>query len=300
MPGRFHGFLIVDKPAGWTSHDVVARVRRLLNEKRVGHTGTLDPAATGVLAVAVGDATKSIEWLNHADKSYLAEFTFGVATDSCDIDGVVTDSGDAGTLSHEAIDLALRQFRGAIEQIPPMHSAIKINGKKLYEIARQGRTVDVTPRRVTIHQIELLTWTSPVAEVLIESSKGTYIRSIARDIGRTLGVPSHLSNLIRLTSGPFCIDDAWTVTDLAAADFDREWESIAIHPDAAASHLDAIVMDDDGFEDWRHGRAVSAGDASYAADVRVYSREGLWAGIGRIDDDAKIARPIRVMTEAAS
>src|SRR6476660_8065392 len=125
MPGRFHGFLVIDKPAGWTSHDVVARVRRLLNEKRVGHAGTLDPAATGVLPVAVGHATKSIEWLEHAKKSYLAEITFGVATDSCDADGVVIGVGDAGAVTRDALEAALPPFRGAISQTPPIFSAIK-------------------------------------------------------------------------------------------------------------------------------------------------------------------------------
>ena len=299
MPGRFHGFLVIDKPAGWTSHDVVARVRRLLNEKRVGHAGTLDPAATGVLPVAVGHATKSIEWLEHANKSYLAEITFGVATDSCDVDGVVIAVGDAGAITSEAIEAALPQFRGPIEQTPPIYSAIKIGGKKLYELARKGETIEIPSRTVTIHQIELIEWTAPVATVFVECSKGTYIRSIARDLGETLGSPAHLSNLVRLTSGPFAIDEAWTLGDLAEADLEAEWESIAIHPDAAAVQLDAVVMDDDRYEDWRHGRAIPAPSCDEAADVRVYSREGLWVGIARIDAGASLARPLRVITDAA-
>jgi tRNA pseudouridine55 synthase len=299
MPGRFHGFLVIDKPAGWTSHDVVARVRRLLNEKRVGHAGTLDPAATGVLPVAVGHATKSIEWLEHAQKSYLAEITFGVATDSCDADGVVIGVGDAGAVTRDALEAALPPFRGAISQTPPIFSAIKIGGKKLYELARKGETIEIPSRSITIHQLELVDWRSPVATVFVECSKGTYIRSIARDLGEALDVPAHLSNLVRLASGPFAIDEAWTLGDLAEADLEAEWESIAIHPDAAAAHLDAMVMDDDGYEEWRHGRTIPASSSNQEADVRVYSREGLWVGIARIDAGASRARPLRVITDAA-
>jgi len=299
MPGRFHGFLVIDKPAGWTSHDVVARVRKLLNEKRVGHAGTLDPAATGVLPVAVGQATKSIEWLEHAKKSYLAEITFGVATDSCDADGVVIELGNPATLDRSLVEAALKRFRGPILQIPPMFSAIKIGGQKLYQLARKGVTIEVEPRPVVLHQIQLVGWAAPVATILVECSKGTYVRSIARDLGEAVGVPAHLSNLVRLTSGPFALDEAWTLTELADADFNLEWESIAIHPDVAASHLDVLVMDDAGYEAWRHGRTLAVEPAEHAADVRVYSREGLWAGIGRIDAGTAIAQPVRVIKDAA-
>lgn len=299
MPGRFHGFLIIDKPAGWTSHDVVARVRRLLNEKRVGHAGTLDPAATGVLPVAVGLATKSIEWLEHSGKCYLADIQFGAGTDSGDVDGVVIATGDPDQLARDQITAGLRQFEGPLNQIPPMHSAIKIDGAKLYEYARKGVAIEVPARPVTIHAIGLIAWEAPVATVLIDCSKGTYIRAIARDLGGLLGVPAHLSNLVRLASGPFSLDEAWTLSELAEIDLDIEWESVAIHPDIAVEQLDAVVTDDAGFEEWRHGRPAPAGSSGEAADVRIYSGEGSWMGIGRIDPGQTVARPLRVIADAA-
>jgi tRNA pseudouridine55 synthase len=299
MPGKFHGFLVIDKPAGWTSHDVVARVRRLLNEKRVGHAGTLDPAATGVLPVAVGQATKSIEWLEQASKAYCAEIAFGVATDSADVDGVVIETGEPSGLAADRVAKALQRFEGPIEQIPPMHSAIKIDGVRLYQHARRGRVVDVPARAVTVHLIELIAWEAPVATVAIECSKGTYIRSIARDLGDALGVPAHLANLVRVRSGPFNLDEAWTLAELAELDLDAEWPSIAIHPDAAALDLDALVLDDEEYESWRHGRTVRTAAEAESRDLRVYSAAGAWIGIGRAEAGGTAIRPLRVIADAA-
>lgn len=299
MPGRFHGFLIIDKPAGWTSHDVVARVRRLLNEKRVGHAGTLDPAATGVLPVAVGQATKSIEWLEHARKSYLAEIEFGVATDSGDVDGLVIAHGDPGELNAPIVEAALQRFEGAIEQIPPLHSAIKIGGKKLYEHARRGIVIDVPARSVTVHRIVLLSWNAPVAMVFIECSKGTYIRSIARDLGEALGVPAYLSNLVRLASGPFDLSESWSLMEIAELDLIAEWASIAVHPDAAAHDLAAIIASDIEHGDWRQGRTISVDGFVPAGDVRVYAPSGDWIGMGRIEAGESVVRPVRVIADAA-
>jgi len=161
------GYLIVDKPAGWTSFDVVARARRLLGERKVGHAGTLDPAATGVLPLAVGSATKTLEYLAGSSKSYLAEVTFGVETDSQDIDGVVTAVRDASGLPAERVEAALAGFRGDLAQIPPMHSAIKIGGQRLYDLARRGEEIDRPPRPVTIHRLELVGWAPPVATLSV-------------------------------------------------------------------------------------------------------------------------------------
>ncbi|MDQ3045122.1 MAG: tRNA pseudouridine(55) synthase TruB, partial [Chloroflexota bacterium] len=182
-PGRHHGFLIIDKPAGWTSHDVVARVRRLIDERRVGHAGTLDPAATGVLPIAVGDATRVVEYLTDASKSYVAEVTFGISTDSADGDGRVTRVADARELTADAIASALLKFVGRIEQVPPMHSAVRVGGRRLYELARTGVSVERQPRQVHIFRAELLTWTEQCATIAVDCSKGTYIRSIAQGLG---------------------------------------------------------------------------------------------------------------------
>ena len=160
-PPSLHGILVVDKPAGWTSHDVVARARRLLGERRIGHAGTLDPAATGVLPLAVGAATRVLEYLAVASKTYLAEITFGVETDSHDADGRLVAHTDPAPLTREAVAAALPGFRGEIDQIPPMHAAIKVGGRRLYELAHRGEEIERGPRRVTITALELVAWSRP-------------------------------------------------------------------------------------------------------------------------------------------
>ncbi|HEU5432398.1 MAG TPA: tRNA pseudouridine(55) synthase TruB, partial [Thermomicrobiales bacterium] len=202
-PVGLHGFLVIDKPAGWTSFDVVARARRLLGEKRIGHAGTLDPAATGVLPLAVGAARKTLEFLAEASKTYDAEITFGVETDTWDRDGAVVAMADAGELTRDQIAGALEPFRGSFAQTPPMHSAIKIGGRKLYQLARKGEEIERPARSVTIHALDLLGWESPVARLRVDCSKGTYIRSLAHDLGAALGMGAHLSALRRTRTGPF-------------------------------------------------------------------------------------------------
>ncbi len=282
--GLLHGVVIVDKPAGWTSHDVVARVRRLTGERRVGHAGTLDPAATGVLPVLVGDATKVVEFLADASKGYLAEVTLGVQTDSYDIDGTVTETFAGELPTRATIESALVDFRGMILQLPPMHSAIKINGERLYEAARRGETVERYERSVTIHGLALIAWDPPVLTIEIDCSKGTYIRSLAHDLGQVLMTGAFLSNLVRTWTGPFRLDEAWTLADLDQALGDdpvAEWESIAIHPDTIVQTWPAIVLDITRRTDWLQGRLVAGLPAQEATGVRAYDDQGNWLGIGR-------------------
>jgi tRNA pseudouridine55 synthase len=293
-----HGFLIIDKPAGWTSHDVVARVRRLIGERHVGHAGTLDPAATGVLPVAVGSATKVLEYLSEASKSYLAEVTFGVETDSADVDGQVIRTIDTSGLTKDQIETALEHFRGPISQIPPMHSAIKIGGKKLYELARQGETVERPPRPVTIHRLTLVEWSSAVATLLVDCSKGTYIRSLGRDIGDAVGTGAYLSNLIRMRTGPFWLCQAWTLSQLEEIDVRAAWPEVAQHPDLAIIDWPAILLDDDAERLWNTGRAIAAPNDGFALG-RVYNRRGDWAGIAKYDPDQSRWQPTRVIVSVA-
>src|SRR3954471_5635523 len=227
----FHGYLVVDKPAGWTSFDVVARARRILGERRIGHAGTLDPAATGVLPLAVGAATKTLEYLNDASKTYLAEVTFGVETDSHDVDGRVTRVAVAESLTAEIIEGTLVHWRGPIAQIPPMHAAIKVGGRKLYELARRGEDIPRAARAVTLHHLELMERDPPSPTLLIDCSKGTYIRALARDLGADLGTGAYLSDLVRLRSGPFHLCQALTMAELAESDIPWSWPNLAVHPD---------------------------------------------------------------------
>lgn len=296
-----HGFLIIDKPAGWTSHDVVARARRLLNERRIGHAGTLDPAATGVLPLAVGSATRVVEYLAESAKSYLAEITFGVATDSHDADGRVTAIDDASRLNQDAVEQALTPFRGSQQQIPPMHAAIKIGGKRLYDLARRGEEIARAPRAIEISRLSLIGWEQPIATVVVDCSKGTYIRALARDLGTALGVRAHLSNLVRLRTGPFSLDDAVTLAQLAELPLPEGWPVVAFHPDTVLANWPALILDQRGRTDWYHGKPIPAEGASPVPfrHCRVYDADGAWLGVGGKDDATNMWRPLKVIERAA-
>lgn len=202
------GFLNIYKPKGKTSHDVVAILRRVTKIKQIGHTGTLDPFAEGVLPICIGKATRLIEFLED-DKAYIGTIQFGNATDSYDLEGSVTNTSSNKTTENE-IREALKNFTGEIEQLPPIYSAIKVNGKKLYDYARKGENIEIKPRKVFIKEIKLLNFNKEeqTAEVYIECSKGTYIRSIANDLGLALNTYGHLIKLVRVKAGKFLIENS--------------------------------------------------------------------------------------------
>lgn len=212
--GQCYGFLNINKPKGMTSHDVVANIRRLTGIRQIGHTGTLDPFAEGVLPICIGKATRLIEYLED-DKAYLATVQLGANTDTYDIDGQITETFDKKA-TREEVEKSLNDFRGEIEQLPPIYSAIKVNGKKLYEYARKGEEVEITPRRVIIKQLELKTFDMEKQEAVLEvkCSKGTYIRSLAYDLGKKLGTGAHLSALTRTQAGRFTLDNTITLQKL--------------------------------------------------------------------------------------
>jgi tRNA pseudouridine55 synthase len=293
-----HGYLVIDKPGGWTSFDVVARARRILGEKRIGHAGTLDPAATGVLPLAVGAATKTLEFLTDASKTYLADITFGIETDSQDIEGRVTRISDASALASDEVTAALQGMMGPQEQIPPMHSAIKIGGQKLYELARRGEEIVRPPRPVTFYTLELCAWNPPVATVLIDCSKGTYIRSLARDLGDVLGTGAYLSNLVRTRSGPFTLDDAITMSELEELPWPWAWPEIAMHPDVPVHDWPALILDDLSATRWQQGATIP-GHGSAAGQIRAYDVAGRWLGTGYADEAGAGWRPGKVVTVTA-
>jgi len=297
-----HGFLVVDKPAGWTSFDVVARARRRLGpgNRKIGHAGTLDPAATGVLPLAVGDATRVLEFLSAADKTYLAEVAFGVKTDSHDADGTVTAVADASGVTAEAVAAILPAFRGGILQVPPMHAAIKVGGRKLYELARRGEEIERAPRPLTVHALDLVGWdaATATATLRIDSSKGFYVRALARDLGRALGVGAHLADLVRLRTGPFTLADAITLDELAEADLPSAWPELAVHPDAAVADWPALLLDEAAALAWRRGIPIPAA-ARAEGLVRAYDPAGDWLGVGAAADGGQRWRPRKVVGNAA-
>lgn len=207
------GFLNIYKPQGKTSHDVVAILRRITKIKQIGHTGTLDPFAEGVLPICIGKATRLIEYLDD-DKAYIGTIQFGKSTTTYDIEGEGVNFSDK-KITQEELEKALSDFRGVIEQLPPIYSAIKVNGKKLYEYARKGEEVKIEPRRVNIYKLELVSFNeeNQTAELHIECSKGTYIRSIANDLGEALGCFGHLIKLVRIKAGKFNVNDAIKLSD---------------------------------------------------------------------------------------
>jgi tRNA pseudouridine55 synthase len=281
------GILVIDKPAGWTAHDVVARVRRLTGVRRVGHAGTLDPAATGVLPVCVGEATKVVEYLSAHGKTYLAAVLLGTVTDTDDLDGWTIAERDAHDISRALVEARLPPFVGEITQIPPAYSAIHIDGQRAYALARAGKAVDLPARQVTVHRLALVAWSPPVAWLVVDCGAGTYIRAIARDLGMALGCGATLARLIRLRSGPFRLCEAWSLDELAAvSDLRAVWPQIAVHPDAALADWPALLLDDAAARDWAQGKAIADGAARDGLAVRAYDAAGDWRGIGFGTDGA--------------
>lgn len=290
---RLHGYIVIDKPGGWTSHDVVGRVRRILRERRVGHAGTLDPAAVGVLPIAVGNATRTIEYLASASKSYRAEVTFGIETDSADGDGTMIGERQDVTFSDHDLRAALERFEGDQLQVPPMHSAIKVDGRRLYELARAGQEAEVAPRPITIHRIACVQWASPVATIEIDCSKGTYVRSIARDLGRALGCGAYLSNLVRTRTGPFTLATAMTLDELEDVVERRSWADFAYHPDVVLQEYSAAVVGPELALAWQQGKRIPVKPC--AGPVRVYDAAGRWLGIGTTVEDGCFVQPEKVI-----
>lgn len=297
--GILSGILVIDKPAGWTAHDVVARVRRLTGVRRVGHAGTLDPAATGVLPVCVGEATKVVEYLSARGKTYLAAVLLGTTTETDDLDGWVTDERGTRDISLEIVRECLPHFVGTITQVPPAYSAVHIGGQRAYALARAGRAVVLPARPVTIGRLALVAWAAPVAWLVVDCGAGTYIRALARDLGTALGCGATLARLIRLRSGPFRLCEARSLDELSALpDLHAVWPSVAVHPDAALVDWPALLLDERAARDWSQGKAIAGAVARDGVNVRAYDAAGAWRGIGIGADGAW--RPKKVVAVAST
>lgn len=211
-----NGIILVDKPQGWTSHDVVAKLRGIYQQRRIGHSGTLDPMATGVLAVFLGRGTRAVELCENDEKEYVADLLLGIVTNTQDITGEVLEQHPV-EVSRQQLEAVLEQFLGPQQQIPPMYSAVKIGGKKLYELARKGQSVERKPRSIVIHELELCDFDGKTARIRVVCSKGTYIRTLCHDIGAALGTGGCLSSLRRTRAGRFAIDDCVTMEQIQQA-----------------------------------------------------------------------------------
>ena len=235
------GIFNLNKPLGMTSHDVVARVRRLAHQRRVGHAGTLDPGASGVLPICLGQATRVVEYLSESGKRYRATVILGTVTDTYDAEGEVIRSALVH-VTREELEAALPAFLGPQMQLPPLYSAIKVAGQPLYKLARAGVEVQLQPRPVEIYVLDLIDWQPPALTLDVECSKGTYIRSLAYDLGERLGCGAHLGGLVRLRSGPFTLDESLTLEELAQALEDGTWENYLYAPDEALLDRLAVIV----------------------------------------------------------
>ncbi len=289
-----NGLLIVNKPAGPTSHDIVYKVRKWSNERRIGHAGTLDPMATGVLVLCMGPATRLAEYLLNGDKRYRAVVRLGQTTDTYDAQGRVLDSRPVDC-TPEQIESALASFRGAIQQTPPAFSAIQVNGQRAYDLARRGQTPDLKPRAITIHSLALVGWSAPEVTLEVACSAGTYIRSLAHDLGQALGCGAHLAALTRMVAGGFTLEEAHSLDEIEAAFKYGRGVDLLRPADEALAGWPAVRLTEAQAERVSHGNPVSLAESA-AGLGRAYDPQGRLIAIVEADVAARQWKPIKVLT----
>jgi tRNA pseudouridine55 synthase len=295
-PAATHGVAVVDKPAGVTSHDVVGMLRRRFGERQVGHAGTLDPDATGVLVVAVGMATRLLRYVGDSRKRYTGEVVLGIETDTLDASGAVTATHDmVGVTAEAARALVARHLTGDSLQVPPMVSALRVGGRRLHELAREGVEVERAPREVEVASITVEEVGETSATLRIVCGKGTYVRVLAADLGAALGCGGALERLTRTRVGPFELRGAVTWPELAGASPEALGARV-LPPDAALAGWRAVHLDGEGARRFRHGQpAELAPPLSGARLVRVYDAPGALAGVGEVAGDGRSVRPQRIL-----
>ena len=278
-----NGILLIDKPSDWTSSDVVAKLRGILRERRIGHSGTLDPLATGLLVVFVGRATRAVEFAESHDKRYIAGLRLGMRTDTQDITGNVLTQTSAD-VSREELENVLPQFRGEISQIPPMYSAIKVNGQKLYDIARRGGEVERKARNIYISSLDIIGFDELDYILDVSCSKGTYIRTLCNDIGEALGCGACMSSLRRVQAGDFTLDNAYTLQQVQEAADRGEADKLLIPVDSLFAEMPSLTVSAAAEKKLRNGNAVAcdAPDGEY----RVYSKDEAFLLIGKVESGA--------------
>lgn len=275
------GILNVNKPQGKTSFSIVAMVKRLSGERRVGHAGTLDPIAAGVLPICLGQGTRVTEYLQETPKAYRAQIELGTATDTYDCCGQITQEGDPSGITRQRLESALASFLGVIQQTPPMYSAVKHHGKRLYQLARAGVSVARKSRAARIHSLQLIDWQAPLATADIVCGKGTYIRSLAHDLGQALGCGANLKSLIRLRYGQFDIKDTISVPQLEDAFKLGRWQQFVYPIDTALLHYPAIVVDDASGHSISNGIPLVLGTGDDVQQPEAESRCRAYTGDGR-------------------
>ncbi len=290
-----HGFFIIDKPIGPTSHDVVKHIRAIVDQRRVGHAGTLDPFASGILIVAVGQATRLLEYVHDLPKTYLTTIVLGARSTTDDRMGEITPIDNPSIPTLEIIQETIKSFIGQIEQIPPAYAAIKVQGKKLYEYAREGTAMEVPARSVTIHNIEIVRYEFPELELLVHCSTGTYIRALARDVGESLGVNGYASTLRRTAIGNWNETNAIkleNITKNVITEHLYETEKLI-------QHLPNITLSYENVAKFKQGRAVEFSTyetiVSHDRPISVFNENKKFVGIGKIDQVTSLLSPLKVL-----
>jgi tRNA pseudouridine55 synthase len=291
------GVLVVDKPIGLTSHDVVQIIRRGTGIRRAGHTGTLDPRASGVLVVLIGPAVRLSEYVSASDKRYQATIELGSSTDTFDSEGRVTQTASAIHVTEEQFDDILQQFVGEIEQVPPPYSAVKVKGRKAYEMAREGEEVNLEPRMINVYSLEVLEWDPPEAVVDVYCSSGTYVRSLANDLGNALGTGAHLVGLRRTKSGRFTLRDAVPLRRLQEAFVAGNWYRYLIPAAEALADWPMVELDPDQVELVRHGHRVPS-LPSEKGWARGVSQQGDLVALMEVDEVTQEWQPRKVFFQS--
>ena len=288
------GILNILKPSGLTSFSVVSQVRRLAHEPKAGHVGTLDPLASGVLPVFLGQATRLTEYLMEFPKTYRAIVELGVATASYDAEGRVTGRSDASGISLDNVAEVLQRFRGEIQQTPPVYSALKYRGQPLYKLARQGLSMEVDSRPTSIYRLDIVSSQLPFVTLDVECSKGTYIRSLAHDMGAILGCGAYLKELIRTSYGPFDIKDSVMLEQLEERVTCGKWHEL-VHPmDVVLSLWEKFELSDDQVESVQHGTGLALEVRAETARLRVYNKAGRFIALLKFDIESRLWRPQKV------
>lgn len=292
---RIDGILILDKPQGYSSNGALQQCRRALDAQKAGHTGALDPLATGVLPVCFGEATKFSQYLLDAEKAYLATICFGETRTTGDAEGEVVETSNASHLTAESVEQAMQGFKGAIKQVPPMYSALKKDGQPLYKLARQGIEIEREARDVVIEAFDMLDFIPgerAFCQVFVRCSKGTYIRSLAEDLGASLGVGAHLTALRRTEAGPFDLSDAMTLEQVQSAGQDLVARLLPI--DAGLQYLTRLTLGEQEIEKLLQGQRVNVLNNANSGIVRVARASGEFVGLAKASEDGEIA-PLRMI-----
>lgn len=284
---KVDGVLLLDKPEGITSNLALQKARRLFNAEKAGHTGTLDPFATGLLPLCLGEATKFSQFLLDADKSYLAEVQLGVRTTTADPEGEVLETRPVA-VGRADVTVLLPRFIGEIDQVPPMHSAIKRDGRPLYEYARKGIEIERQPRRVTVYDIELVALQGDRLTLRVHCGKGLYVRTLAEDIGAALGCGAHLAALRRESVGPFVIEDAVTLAQLEDCPAEQR-DLLLLPPDCLIEDLPRLDLDPDAAWQVCHGQAIWRSGLRVGELMRLYDPAGAFLGVAEVDIEGKAA-----------